>query len=52
MLASNRAAAHIVVDRGILNIIFNHYILINLTKIVEAKSALWDSQGSYVNECT
>lgn len=28
MLASSKAAAHIVVDRGIFKIMFNHYVLI------------------------
>lgn len=32
-LASRSAAAHIVVDRGMLNIIFYHYVLIGISRV-------------------
>jgi hypothetical protein len=36
-LAISRAAAHIVVDRGIFTIIFNHYVLIYIFQVIETR---------------
>lgn len=38
MLARRRAAAHIVVDRGIFIIIFNQYVLLVISRVSKQRS--------------